>query len=90
MRRNLTHLIHVIKKNLLCEIVPCFFCFHLALFELFFWDDLLKLLQGDHSYASNPKKLMDQRWPHIVELNGLALQQKHQKLALYLNLQFEK
>ncbi len=51
MRRNLIHLVHVIKKDLLCEVVPSLSCLCLALLELLLWDDFFKLLQEDHSYA---------------------------------------
>jgi hypothetical protein len=62
------------KKNLMCEVVPSLFYFRLALLELFFWDDLFELMQWDHSYALNAKKLMDQRLFHMVQFNGCALQ----------------
>jgi hypothetical protein len=62
------------KKNLMCEAVPSFFYLHLALLELFFWDDLFELMQWDHSYALNEKKLVDQRSLHMVQFNGRALQ----------------
>jgi len=50
----------------MCEVVPSLLCFNLTLLELFFWNDLFKLVQGDHSYTLDPKKLVDQRWLHMV------------------------
>ncbi len=74
----------------MCEVIPSLPCFHLTFLKLFFWDDFLKLLQGDHSYALNSKKIVDQIWPHMGKFNGPILQQRHQRLVLSLNPQIEK
>jgi hypothetical protein len=74
----------------MCETVPSLMCLSLTFLELFFMNDLLKLLEGDRSYILDPKKHMDQRWPHMVQFNGCALQQWHQKSVLSLNLQLEE
>jgi hypothetical protein len=70
MWRNLIHLVHVKKKNLLCEVVPSFFYICLALLELLFWDYFFKLLQGDHSYALDAKNLMEFTWSSSMDLHN--------------------
>ncbi len=57
------------KKDLLCETIPSLSCLGLALLKLFVCNDLFKLLQGYHSNTLDSKKLMDQRWPHMVQFN---------------------
>jgi hypothetical protein len=77
MWRTLFHLIHIVKKNLLCEVVPSLSCLGLAHLELIIWNGLFKLLQGYHPNILDLKKLMDQRCPHMVQFNRLALPQCH-------------
>jgi hypothetical protein len=43
-------------KKPMCEAIPSLPCLHLALLKLFFQDEFLKLLQGDHSYTLHLKK----------------------------------
>jgi hypothetical protein len=56
----------------MCETISSLMCLGLTLLEILFRNDLFQQLQGDHSYTLDPKKLMDQRWPHMVQFNELA------------------
>ncbi len=55
----MSHLVHIIKKDHMCEGVLNILCFCFPFIELFIWNDLFKLLQGYHSNILDPKKCYD-------------------------------
>jgi hypothetical protein len=73
MCRTLSHIIHIIIKNILCEAITSFSSLGLAHFELIIYNNLFKALQWYHSNTLDPKKLMYQWCPDMVQFSAPTL-----------------
>ncbi len=64
-----SYVLHIIKKNHLCKVIPHLKknCQHT--FILLLMDDILELMQWYQPYGLNEKKIVHQRWLHMVKVD---------------------